>query len=188
MDFLSVERFASPVCERSVPGFLGFTSVRVISAPASSSLPPTAFLLILMIASSSISVAPATVPSALTVNSTVCGFNSYPAGAASSVSSYLPAGSIESVVGTSPDVNETDDLSSLTVSATGVAPCLAVTLERSFPSVDLTVSFAPFSSVLFAATFLLMSAVITSSLSSSFVPPTISPFSLISKSTEVSFV
>ena len=74
MDFLSADRSESPVCVRSVTAPLGVTSVRVISAPASSSLPPTCFLLISTTASSSISVLPVTLPLSSTVNAIVSSF------------------------------------------------------------------------------------------------------------------
>ena len=106
----------------------------------------------------------------------------------SSVRVYAPAGSLERIVSTSPDVNETAVLSSLTLSATSLPPCLAVTPLRSMPSVDFTVSAAPLSSAPFDAAFLLKGTSIALSSSSSFSTSTSLPFSSISKSIAVSVV
>ena len=63
------------------------------------------------------------------------------------MSVYLPAGSCERTVFSVPEVYDTDVLSVLSSSATAVSPCFAVTPLRSLPSLDLTVSLAPGSSL-----------------------------------------
>ena len=75
-DFLSAERSSGliSVFVRSVTEPVASTSVSVISAPASSSEPPTSFLLISITASSNIVVSPVTLPLSSIVNVTDSSF------------------------------------------------------------------------------------------------------------------
>ena len=136
---------------RSLPS-VDFT---VSLAPGSSSLPPpvTSFLLTVAVMSSSVISTESTsfsfiwvLPSSVIVKSIAVAFT-YPRGAVSSISVYLPAGSLDITVDCSPDVNVTECLSSLTVSSTSLTPCTAVTPLRSRLSLDFTVSLAPASSL-----------------------------------------